>query len=82
MAELRVHALELVLDGHRVDRTGHDAAVAGARQHALQHGAEGVDVLDTDVCLNEPLLLVLVLLPGGLPLCLRKVLVNLNQCRP
>ena len=77
MPDLRPHALQLHLDGHRVDGAGHDATVSAAGQHPLQHGAEGVDVVDTDVGLDETFLLVLVLFPGGLSLSLRQVFINL-----
>ena len=79
VTEIRVHAFQLHLDGHGVDGTGHDATIAGARQHALQHGPKRVDVLDADIGLDQALLLVLVLFPGRLPFVLSQVFINLNR---
>ena len=61
------------VDGHGVDGARHDAAVPGPRQHVLQHLAELLRVLDADVGLDDALLLLVVLLPGALPLLLGEV---------
>merc|ERR1711971_1463343 len=45
--------------------------------HSLEHLSELLSILDPDVGLDHSLLLLLVLLPGGLPLLLGQVLVHL-----
>ena len=77
VAEFRVHLPQLGLDRHRVDRARHDPPIPRLWQHRLQHHPELLQVLHAHVGLDQALLLLVVLVPGSLPLLLGQVLVHL-----
>ena len=82
MAQLRVHLLELLLDGHGVDGAGHDPSVPRLGQHVLDYGAKLKGFLYPDVSLHHSLQEQPHPVIGGLVEVFAPHLPRVRGCRP